>query len=54
MTSEADEENTMILSPDDAFTVVGNDTRMEILQTLGEADQPLSFSELRERIGISV
>lgn len=41
------------LSPDDAFGVLGNETRMEILRTLGQADQPLSFSELRDRIGMA-
>lgn len=40
------------LAPDDAFAVIGNDTRMEILQTLAEADGPLSFSTLRERVGV--
>lgn len=41
-----------MLSPDDAFAVLGNGTRMEIMQALGEADAPLSFSELRERVGM--
>lgn len=40
------------LSPDDAFGVLGNDIRVQILQTLGEAQEPLSFTELRDRIGI--
>lgn len=40
------------LPPDDAFAVLGNETRMEILQTLAEADGPLSFSQLRERVGV--
>lgn len=40
------------MSPDAAFGVLGNETRMEILQTLGETDDPLSFSELRERVGM--
>lgn len=52
MASEADEPDTE-LSPDDAFAVLGNETRMEILQTLGEADDPLSFSELRDQVGVS-
>lgn len=41
------------LSPDEAFSVLGNGSRMQILQTLGEAEQPLAFSELRERVGMS-
>lgn len=40
-----------VLSPDDAFAAVGNETRMQILQTLG-ADEPLSFSELYDRVGM--
>ncbi|MEF8859437.1 MAG: helix-turn-helix domain-containing protein, partial [Halolamina sp.] len=51
MTTNADTSETM-LAPDDAFAVLGNETRMEILQTLGEADEPLPFSELRGRVGM--
>lgn len=51
MTSKADSEDTT-LSPDDAFAVLGNDTRMAILQTLGDADETLAFSELRDRVGM--
>lgn len=40
------------LPPDDAFAVLGNETRMDVLQTLGSADGPLSFSELRSRVGM--
>lgn len=51
MTTEADTGDTT-LAPDDAFAVLGNETRMDILQELGEADGPLSFSELRHRVGV--
>lgn len=51
MTTGAEGGDTT-LSPDDAFALLGNETRMEILQTLWEADDTLSFSELRERVGI--
>lgn len=37
------------LAPDEAFSVLGNETRMELLQILAEADDPLSFSELYDR-----
>lgn len=40
------------LAPDDAFGVLGNEIRMDILQTLGAAEGPLPFSELRERVGV--
>lgn len=35
----------------DAFRVVGSETRLKILQSLGVADGPLSFSTLREAVG---
>lgn len=40
------------LSPDEAFAVLGNEHRMEMLQILGEAEEPLQFSELREEVDI--
>lgn len=50
MSDDTDDATT--LSPDDAFAVLGNETRMEILQMLGEADGELSFSELLDRVGL--
>lgn len=41
------------LPPDDAFSVLGNETRMDIVRTLGDARAPLPFSELNERVGVS-
>lgn len=38
------------LSPDEAFALLGNETRLQILQALGAADEPLVFSELFERV----
>ena len=52
MSSESTDGESRTLSPDDAFQVLGNETRMEILQTLGEAAGPLSFSEVRDRVGM--
>lgn len=40
------------LTPDEAFSILGNETRMQILQELGEADRSLSFTDLRERVGV--
>lgn len=40
------------LTPDDAFAVLGNETRMEILRSLSDADDPVSFSDLREDVGM--
>ncbi|MFC6940096.1 winged helix-turn-helix domain-containing protein [Salinirubellus sp. GCM10025818] len=40
------------LTPDEAFSILGNETRMQILQELGNADRSLSFTDLRDRVGI--
>lgn len=45
-------EGDAFLSPDEAFAALGNETRMEILRSLGEAEGPLLFSELREQVEI--
>ena len=37
-------------APDDAFALLGNETRVAILRILGEAGAPLSFSELHDRV----
>lgn len=42
-----------MFSADQAFSVLGNETRMSILQELGNVSEGLSFSELRDRVGIS-
>ena len=40
------------LSPEESFTLLGNETRIRTLRTLAEADGPLSFTQLRNRVGI--
>jgi DNA-directed RNA polymerase subunit RPC12/RpoP len=40
------------LDPADAFSLVGHDVRFHILLALSRADDPLAFSELRERVGV--
>lgn len=52
MATEADPGDTPF-TPDEAFAVLGNETRIAIVQTLAEADKPVSFSELRDRVGVS-
>jgi hypothetical protein len=52
MVPTSDTTESTALSPDEAFSVLGNETRIRILQALGEADGPLSFTDLRERVGI--
>lgn len=40
------------ISPEEAFSLLGDETRVAIVQALGEAQgEPLSFSALRERVG---
>lgn len=44
----ADESTS--LAPEAAFDVLGNETRLQVLQVLAEADGPLAYSELFDRI----
>ena len=50
MTSSSAPSET--LSPDEAFDVLGNETRINILQMLGESDDPMSFTALRDAVGL--
>lgn len=52
MPRDEESANQTMLSPDAAFSVLGDETRMQIVQTLGEADGPLQFTELRDRVGL--
>lgn len=45
-------EQAEILTPDEAFARLGNETRVEILQQLGTAAEPLQFSELYDRTDV--
>lgn len=38
------------LAPDEAFGLLGNETRIDILRALGDADAALAFSELFDRV----
>ena len=53
---EASEESILAceecLSPAEAFAVVGNETRLRILEALWRADRPAAFSDLRRRVGM--
>jgi hypothetical protein len=40
------------LPPADAFAIVGNETRLHILEALWAADRPAAFSELRRSVGM--
>lgn len=48
MATDAGPEGFTMISPEDAFAILGNEVRLEILQTLGVADEPLAYSELFE------
>lgn len=50
MPPDVDEADSTTLSPDDAFAALGNETRIQILQTLGQIDDPLGYSELLDRV----
>jgi hypothetical protein len=50
VTTDVNPDGTNVLSPHEAFDVVGDETRLQILQTLGDADGQLAFSELFDRI----
>ncbi|MXR50615.1 hypothetical protein GRX03_03190 [Halovenus sp. WSH3] len=50
MSDDADGDE--ILTPDEAFARLGNETRVEILRCLGEAGRPLQFSELHARTDV--
>lgn len=50
MSSIPEDAENSILSPDEAFSVLGNETRMEILRTLSRAGEPLEFAELFDRV----
>ena len=40
------------ISPAEAFSVVGNETRLSILEALWRMDRPASFSDLRREVGM--
>lgn len=52
MTTDSEGEEWTTLPPDDAFGVLGNEMRMEVLRTLAEADDRLAFSELYDRVDV--
>jgi DNA-binding transcriptional ArsR family regulator len=49
MAADSDPSEFGELSPDEAFAVLGDETRLQILRVLGETEGPLPFSELYSR-----
>ncbi|MFB6118907.1 winged helix-turn-helix domain-containing protein [Halosegnis sp.] len=41
------------LAPAEAFAVVGNETRLAILEALWELDRPAAFSDIRREVGMA-
>jgi DNA-binding transcriptional ArsR family regulator len=39
--------------PAEAFELLGDETRLAILRALADADEPLTFTRLRERCGVA-
>ena len=52
MTTNTGSPESQILSPDEAFSVLGNETRMDILHQLGKSKGPVSFTDLRDDVGL--
>lgn len=52
MSTEPSDEGGTVLPPTKAFSVLGDETRLEILLVLVKAEDQLAFSELRDRVGV--
>ena len=50
MSPSGSDADGSILTPEEAYTVLGNEVRIQIIRTLHEADEPLGFAELFDRI----
>ena len=50
MTTDTETEAHTVISPEEAFAVLGDQARFEILQALGKADDSVGYSDLFERI----
>jgi len=52
-----DQEDETGLAPEETFRVLGNETRLDVLRVLSEAlrdnEEALSFTALRERVGVA-
>lgn len=52
MRSKPDGPEEARLTADEAFAALGNETRVHILRALWETDDPLTYSDLKERVGM--
>ena len=54
MTGSTEQNECKAVSPGNAFALLGNETRIDIIRALGEtSDTPLSFSALHDRINVA-
>lgn len=54
MTGTTEQDGFETISPGEAFTLLGNETRIDIIRVLGEtSDKSLSFSALWDRVNIA-
>ncbi|MFH5801109.1 winged helix-turn-helix domain-containing protein [Haladaptatus sp. CMAA 1911] len=54
MTRTTEQDDAPSVSPEHAFALLGNETRIDIIQALGEiSDKSLSFSELRNQVDVA-
>ena len=51
MTATEGSGGTVGITPTEAFALLGDETRLRILQVLGQAREPLQFEELRSQVG---
>ena len=50
METDPEPDESTSLAPEEAFDVLGSETRLQILQVLATADDPMAYSELFDRI----
>lgn len=53
MATSVDDTDSVTRSPDDVFAAIADETRIRIIRAIGEAEGPLSFSEIRESVGMA-
>lgn len=51
MATSPDSDDSATLSSDEAFSILADSTRLQILRQLGKDDEPLQFSALRDLVG---
>jgi hypothetical protein len=52
MSSETGSGETAVLPPDDAFALLGHETRIRIIEVLGEVGEPMAFSDIYDEVDL--